>query len=415
MIARFLNPKSIAIIGASDHEQKVGGVLMKKLASYKGKIIPVNPGHASLFGIKCYPRILDYEGEIDLAVIAIPAEFVAAALEQCGKKGIKNVIIISAGFSETGQEAAEEKLKTIAAKHGLRFLGPNCFGVCNPAEHIDLTFSVATPEKGDVAFISQSGALWSYISDFSIGKFGFSGFASLGNMANSEFGDFIEYFCRDKSTKKIVLYIEKLKDGRKFISTCRKCAKFKKSIYAVKAGASQRGQEAAFSHTASLASDYKIYNGSMKQAGVVLCESLRDAFEKATSKKLDGEPKMPPADTGEKAVIITNAGGAGALISDYCEKAGIEVVEKPIDLLGTALAADYSSTFEKIKKRKDYDVLICILTPQSMSEPEKTAEALLDFKEQSKKKVIAYFLGGSAVAAATDLLRKNKILCFNND
>lgn len=411
----FFEPKSIALIGASDHKEKVGGILMEKLLNYQGRLIPVNPNHESVLGIKCYSTVKDYKEPIDLAVIAVPSKIVQNVLEQCGEKKIKSVIIISAGFSEIGNNKLEEQLLKISKRWKINILGPNCFGICNPEKNLDTTFSATTPNKGDVAFISQSGALWSYISDFSINKFGFSGFASLGNMAGLGFSEFIEYFSKDKSTKAIVLYIEKLKDGKEFMSICKNSPK---PIYAVKAGSSEKGSEAAFSHTASLASDYRIYKGAFKQSNVNLCSSITEAFEKASGKKLGRKNSATIKEAENKrAIIITNAGGAGALISDYAEKLGIKIIEKPIDLLGTALADDYKNALEKIDSRKDCDSVIIIFTPQKMSEPEKTARTIIEFKNSigKQKLIISYFLGGEKVQRAANLLRKEGVICFTHD
>jgi len=389
----FLNPKSIALFGASDHNEKVGGILARKIIKTKIKFIPVNPNHESLFGAKCYKNILDYKGEVDLAVIAIPSLFVIGALNECGRKGVKNIVIISAGFSEIGNLKGEKEIFETAKKYKMRILGPNCFGVCNPYKNLDMTFSMSMPKKGDIAFISQSGALWSYIADFNSGisnSFGFSGFVSLGNMGDLEFADFIDYFSKDKKTKSIVLYIEKLKDGRKFVNLCKKC---KKKIYAVKAGSSEEGSKAAVSHTGSLATDYAVYKGIMKQAGVILCDSLLEAFEKASGKKLITNLEPSPLKIGKRVFILTNAGGAGALMSDYLSAKGFELKYLPFDLLGTASGSDYYNALEKLKSKDFYDSIIAILTPQSMSEIKKTAEVIQGFKELARKSIIALFLG----------------------
>jgi len=411
---KFLEPTSIAVIGASSHEEKVGGILMKKLLGFKGTLIPVNPNHDFIFGKKCYKSVLDYDGQIDLAVIAIPADFVASSLEECGKKKIVNVIIISAGFSEIGNKRGEEQLLEVAKKYGIRVLGPNCFGICNPYLGIDTTFSATDVESGNVAFVSQSGALWSYISDIASGKFGFSGFVSLGNMADLDFNDFLDYFCKDNKTKSLVLYIEKLKEGKKFIEKCKRCISGGKKIYAVKAGSSKKGSEAAFSHTASLASDYDIYKGAFKQAGVELCSSLIEAFEKATCKNLR-ECKIPTKNAFEKkAYVITNAGGAGALISDSLSAFGVEVLGKPIDILGTALAEDYKKALSDLDSgKKTSGGIVIILTPQKMTEVKKTAEVIVEFAKKSGIKTVVYFLGAEKVREGTEILRKNKIQVFN--
>jgi len=410
----FFKPKSIALIGASEDESKVGGILLRKIIKSKIKVVPVNPKHGKILGLNCYKNILDYKGKIDLAVIAIPSLFVIGALNECGKKGIKNVIIISAGFSEIGNTKGEEELASITKKYGMRFIGTNCFGICQPERNLDLTFSASMPEKGEIAFLSQSGALWSYISDFSAGfgkqGFGFSGFVSLGNMADLEFSDFIEYFWKDKKTKSIVLYVEKLKDGKRFMRCCRNC---NKPIYAVKAGSSEKGSEAAFSHTASIASEYDIYKAAFKQSKVTLCESLLEAFEKASGKKLVKEEGKESIKIGRKVFIVTNAGGAGALLSDYLSKKGFSIVDKPLDLLGTASGSDYFNALEKLKCQDFYDSILVLLTPQSMSEIVKTAEAIVEFKRQSKKSVVALFLGGKSVREADKLFDEAGVSYFN--
>lgn len=256
VLKSFLNPKSVAIIGASENLEKVGGILVDKLKNFSGEKILVNPNRESIFGTKCYKSILDYKKNVDLVLIAIPKEFVFKSLKECGKKKIKNVIIISAGFSEAGDKSSEEKILKIARENKMNILGPNCFGICVPFLGLDTTFANSFAKKGDVAFISQSGALFSYVSD--IKKLGFSYFISLGNMADLSFEDFLPFLIKDKFTKKIVLYIEKLKNGKKFIQVCKKS---KKEIVVIKVGSSSKGREAAISHTGSLATDYNIYRG----------------------------------------------------------------------------------------------------------------------------------------------------------
>lgn len=410
-LSKFFAPKSIAIIGASSDESKVGGIILKKALKSKAEIIPINPKHDSIFGKKCYPSVLNYKNKIDLAVIAIPAEFVPMVLKQCGIKKIKNAIIISAGFSEAGNKKAEQNLIAISKKYSIRFIGTNCFGICNPHLKLDLTFSASTPNKGNIAFISQSGALWSYISDFSFGKeLGFSSFVSLGNMEDLGFNEFIKYFSLDKKTKSLVLYIESLKDGRNFIELCRKLSQ-KKKIFAVKGGSSQIGMKAEFSHTASLASQYEIYKGAFRQAKIELCESLLTAFEKASGTRLINKNKEI-VKIGRKLFIITNAGGAGVLLSDYLSKKGFSILENPLDIFGTASAKDYFSALNSTKS-KNYDSLIVILTPQSMTQIKETAESIVRFQKSSKKRIIALFLGGKKVKEADMIFEKAGISHFN--
>ncbi|MCX6746738.1 MAG: CoA-binding protein [Candidatus Pacearchaeota archaeon] len=398
-IGSFVNPKNIALIGASELEGKVGNVLMKKLLKFKGEIIPISIKHEKILGIKAYPSVLDYKEKIDLAIIAIPSENVKQVLEECGKKKIKNVIIISAGFSEIGNNKLEEEIIEISKKYKINLLGPNCFGVANPYLNLDTTFSNLSAKKGSTAFISQSGALWSYVADISHSKnLGFSAYISLGNMADLEFSDFIEYFNKDKRTKKIILYIEKLKQGKRFIEVCKKS---RKKIIVIKAGKTKKGKEATISHTGSLATDFEIYKGAFKQAGVELVESFPEAFN---------IPKQKIKPKGKKITIVTNAGGAGALLTDYLVEMKYDV-QPPIDLIGTALAEDYKKTFNKLKK-EDSDSIVVILTPQAMSQPEETAKEIV--KLSKFKSVIAVFLGAKSITKAKKILSMEKIKCYTS-
>jgi len=406
-LENFFNPKTIAVVGASNNSKKVGNILMQKLSNFKGKVIPINIKHKKILGKKAYSSLKEYSKKIDLVIIAIPAKNVKEILEECGQKQIRNAIIISAGFSETGNNKLEQEIIHISKKHSINLLGPNCFGITNPYLNLDTTFANTTANKGDIAFISQSGALWSYIADFSIRKFGFSGFVSLGNMADLNFYDFIDYFNTHKKTKIIILYVEKLKQGKKFIEACKNS---KKEIIVVKAGKTKKGSKAAISHTGSLATDFEIYKGAFKQAKVKLTDSLFSAFNYA---RLKIKPQ------GNKTIIITNAGGAGALMTDYCEENNIKVIKlpkkfkfsNPIDLIGTASAKDYESVLKKLKKEDFYDSVIILLTPQKMSEPEKTAKAIIEFSKT--KPVIACFLGGDSVTEAKIILERAGILCFD--
>jgi len=399
-IKDFLNPNSIAVIGASEHAGKVGNVLMKKLLKFRGEVIPINIEHDIVYGKKSYASVLDYKKNIDLAIIAIPAKGVKKVLEECWKKKIRNVIIISAGFSEIGNINAEKEIVEIGKRYGMNILGPNCFGIANPHKNLDTTFSNLSAKKGDTAFVAQSGALWSYLADVSSSKNkpGFSAYVSLGNMADLEFDDFIEYFNKDNKTKKIILYVETLKDGKRFIEACKKS---RKKIIVVKSGRTKIGSEATLSHTGSLATDFEIYKGAFRQAGIELKNSLAGAFN---IKMREIKPK------GKKIAIVTNAGGAGALITDYLIERGYNV-EKPIDLIGIALAEDYKNAFKKLEKSR-VDSVVSILTPQSMSQPEQTANEIVKFSKY--KPIIAVFLGENSIKKAKQILEKNKIQCFTN-
>lgn len=403
LLNKFFNPKTIAVIGASKHSGKVGYILMEKLSNFKGRVVPINIKHKEVGGKKAYKSILKYPKKIDLVIIAIPAKGVKQVLKNCGEKKIKNVIVISAGFVEVGNKKLEKEIIKVAEKYKINLLGPNCFGIVNPYLNLDTTFANTSAKKGHIAFISQSGALWSYLSDISFSKkgIGFSGFVSLGNMVDLDFSDFIEYFDEDKKTKKIVLYIEKLKDGKKFIDICKKS---KKEIIVIKAGKTKKGTEATISHTGSLATDFEIYKGAFKQAKIKLVDSLSLAFGLKKKIKISLDKK-------KKVVIITNAGGAGALVIDYLVGRGFDV-KPPIDLIGTALAKDYKLALERMKD-KNHNIIV-IFTPQSMSEPDETAKVIVDFKKKYNKNIIAVFLGVNSVKIAKAILKDAGIKCIGN-
>lgn len=414
----FFNPKTIAIIGASNKEGKVGYALMYNLRYFKN-VIPINLDEDAVLGRKCYSSVLRYKGKIGLAVIAIPAKSVKKVLIECGKKKIKNVIIISAGFSEVGNVKAEKELMKIAKKYRIKVLGPNCFGVVNPYLELDTSFAKAIPEKGSIAFISQSGALWSGIVEWSLDKFGFSKFVSLGNMMGADFSDLINYFNKDKLTKVIVCYIEYLKDGRNFMHAVKKS---KKPVIVIKAGVSEKGIKAAMSHTGSLAGEFEIYRAAFKQCGAILVNNLVDAFNKANylcNQKL-----------GKKVVIISNAGGPAVLAADYCSRYGLNVVElskkfvsslklpktwskqNPIDLVGDANYDRYKKVFRKLDKKKFFDSVIVILTQQKMVDVIKVVEEVIEFKKKSKKNIVCCFMGGNEINIAEDVLLREGISCF---
>ncbi|MBM3247364.1 hypothetical protein FJZ17_02385 [Candidatus Pacearchaeota archaeon] len=396
----FFNPRTLAIVGASSHLEKVGGILMQKAMNSKCKIIPINPGHSELFGIKCFKSILEVKEKIDLAVIAVPRDFVFSSFEECGKKGVKNVIIISAGFSEVGDKVSEFRLNQIAKKYKINFLGPNCFGIFNPKINLDLTFAKTAPQRGHTVFISQSGALWSYLADLDLG---FSGFVGLGNMADLEFNDFIEHFSQDKDTKKIILYVEKLKDGKRFIEVCKKAIASGKKIYAVKAGASEQGAKAAFSHTASLASDYEIYKGAFKQAGVIFSQSIEEALN---LKKINITKN---SNFGKKVIVLTNAGGAGALASDYLALKNYDIILNR-DLLGTANSFDYKKA---LSESYNVDWILIIVTPQKMTDLDNIARVVVEANKVGKK-VIPIFLGKESMLEANKIFKNNNLIYFND-
>lgn len=414
-IKNFFEPESIAVIGASNNEKKVGYALMYNLRNFENTI-PINIHEEEILGKKCYKTVLDYKDEIDLAVIAIPAEFIKKVLIECGKKKIKNVIIISAGFSEIGNVKEEQELVKIAKKYKIRILGPNCFGTVNPYLELDTTFARKTPEKGNIAFVSQSGALWSGIAESDIK---FSKFSSLGNMSDVSFPDLIKYFNKDPETKVIVCYIELLKNGREFMQVVKAS---KKPIIVIKAGSSEKGIKAALSHTGSLAGEYEIYKVAFRQCGAILVDTITEAFDKARhliNQKL-----------GKKVVIVSNAGGPAVLATDYCNKYNLEVVDlpkefikklnlpetwsknNPMDIIGDADSSRYKEVFDKLDKENFFDSVIVILTQQRMVDTINVAKEVINFRENTNKNIICCFMGSNEAETAKELLENKGILCF---
>ncbi len=419
----FFNPETIAVIGASNTEGKVGYVVFKNLKKEGFKTIPINIDSKKVQGVKAYKNIKDYSDSIDLVIVCIPAKFVPNIIDECGEKNIKNVVIISAGFSEVGNEELSNKVLKKTEKHDINIIGPNCLGIINTQNRMNASFFKGIPEYSPTAFVSQSGALGVAVLDEAIKKKrGFSKFISMGNMINTNFGHVINYLGKDDNTKIICLYIEGVKDGDRFLKSLKNC---KKPIIVLKAGKSKAGVRAASSHTGSLAGSEKVYNGIFKQGGAIEVNNLKEMFKLAEVYEKYGRLK------GNKVCILSNAGGPGVLASDACENFGMKIpllpekVKKklnkflpnnwshnnPIDVVGDAPAERYEKSMEILEKKDFYDILLCILTPQDMTEPKKTAKALVNFKEKNKK-VITCFMGGDSVIEGRKILEKNNIINF---
>ncbi len=413
-LTNFFYPKSIAIVGSSENIKKVGGILFEKAIRSGLKIVPINISRSKILGKKCYPSILDFPGKVDLVVIAIPAQGVIDVLKQCGKKNITKVIIISAGFSEQKNIPLVSKLKQVAKKNNIKFIGTNCFGIFNSFNNLDLTFSKVTPLGGNIAFISQSGALWSFLAYISR-KFniGFSYFVSLGNLEGLSFENFIEYFSKDKKVKSICLYIERLSNGFSFLRSCKNAIARGKKIYVIKGGSSNIGKEAAVSHTASLASDYLIYEAVFRQAGIFSYIDFLEMFARFKGKEFF--PKRLNTFFPRKAAILTNAGGAGVLFSDYLSKKGFDIKEKPLDILGTASVEDYLKGIDYFSK-KDIKTLFVLVTPQSMTPLREIANLIVkknsEFTALSKQ-IVPIFLGAESMESINLFFKKNKVNSFN--
>ncbi|MFA7141785.1 MAG: CoA-binding protein [Candidatus Paceibacterota bacterium] len=398
MLKYIFNPKTVALIGASNKPKTVGNGIALNLLKGKQKIFFVNPNRRKILKQESYPSILDIKETIDLAVIAVPAKIVPSILKECQEKKVKGVIIISSGFSEVGNIKEEEKLKI-----DLPLVGPNCLGIINTKNNLNASFSPFMPKKGNIGVLSQSGAILDTIIDIAKDEsYGFSKIVSFGNEAGLDLSDYIHYLEKDKETDVIAIYIEGIKNGRKFFNAISKSSK---PIIILKSGKSNLGREAALTHTGSLAGDSKIYSSVFKQGKAIEVDSIEELLD--VSKTLSWHKRQKGS-----VHIVTNGGGFGVLAVDAFEKEKIKVFS-PIDLLGDALASKYETAIEELLKKKDVACVYVIQGLQIMTEPEKTAKIIVKLKKKYNKPIIVSFLGGASFDKAIRIIEKNKIPNFN--
>lgn len=427
---KIFKPKSVAIVGASDQEGSVGYALLQNLTQhgYQGEVFLVNIRKKEILGRKAYAKLEDVPAEVDLAIIATPAKTVPDLVEDCGRCGIKGVIIVSAGFKEIGQEGRllEEKIKKIREKYSLRIIGPNCLGVIRPDIGLNATFLEKYPKSGKIAFISQSGALGSAILDWAVHEnVGFNNFVSIGSMIDVDFGDLIDYFGTNPKTKSILMYIEGITDARKFMSAARHFAKTK-PIIVVKSGKFLESAKAAASHTGSMSGEDHVYDAAFKRAGIVRVDEIEDLFNAA---EVLGTQPLPK---GKRLAIITNAGGPGVMATDSLISHNGELAKlsskclakldevlpsfwskaNPIDLLGDAKADRYKAAVEVCLEDDGVDGLLIIYTDQAVAESDQIAETIvktLKEKNVEEKTVLTSFIGYEAVEEANKIFNANNI------
>ncbi|MGB7290985.1 MAG: acetate--CoA ligase family protein [Thermodesulfobacteriota bacterium] len=423
-------PRSIAVIGASPNPDKVGYSVMRNLLPFDGEVYPVNPNESEILGRKVYPSISSISGEVDLAVVAVPAKMVPDIISEAGAKGAKLAVIISAGFRETGQrgKSLERKVLEAAKKNNVRIIGPNCVGIMLPHEKINTTFDPISPKPGHIAFISQSGAIITTVVDWSKSEeIGFSAVISVGNQADLGFLDFLKFAEKNEETKAIVLYIEEVRNGREFLEEVQKISP-KKPVIALKSGASKRGHQAASSHTGSLAGSYEVYMAAFRQAGVLAAYSLKEAFLIAELTASEGYPD------GNRAVVISNAGGFAVLASDYAEKYGVDLIdfsdeigkeldsllpknwsgENPIDLIGDARSDRYANVFNTMIRNQDiWDIAFVISVPTAVLNPNLLANEVVRFSRNTHKMIVGCMLGGESVKSGVKILRDSHIPNFS--
>ena len=416
------NPQRIALIGVTTNPNSVSGKVLINLVSggYRGVVYPVNPDHEAVMGIPCFPAVSTLPKVPDLAIICSPSGQVPDVVHECGELGIRGIIIISAGFKEIGEEGQvlEEKIRTEVRHYdGMRVLGPNCLGIIVPGLKLNASFAADTPRQGNIAFISQSGALCTSVLDWAMeGKIGFSYFVSIGNSIDIEFGDLIDYFGEDENTKCIILYIESISNPRKFMTAARAFAR-KKPIIVYKAGRFAESAQVAASHTGAMASEDAVYDAAFQRAGLARIYEIGDIFSVA---ELISRNKFPK---GPRLGIVTNAGGPGVMATDALIAAnGVlatlsdETMAKlnenlpafwshgnPVDVLGDARAKRIAKATQIVLEDPGVDAILVILTPQAMTSPNATAKEITALVSQTHKPILAAWLGGKSMHEADDM------------
>ncbi|MCM8804402.1 MAG: acetate--CoA ligase family protein [Candidatus Omnitrophica bacterium] len=427
MLNYFFNPESVCLIGASTNPEKLGFKILKNIidGGYKGKIFPVNPKAEQILNLKCYKNVSEIPYFIELAIVAIPSDFVCEVVEELGKKCVKGVIIISAGFKETGEEGKkkEEKLKEIIKKYNMRVIGPNCLGVIDTKNKLNASFAFEMPQSGKISFITQSGALGTAILDWSMKEnVGFSKFVSFGNKVDVSEIDLIEELENDPDTNVILLYLESITDGRKFIDLTKRVIQ-KKPIILIKSGKTESGSKSAISHTGSLSGSDIAFNAAIKKSGIIRANTVEELFDYALIFSYQ------PVLKGNRICVITNAGGPSVMTVDMIEEKGLNLakfslqtienlksflppasnINNPIDVLGDAKADRYEKVIEEVIFDDNVDGIIVILTPQITTQIRETAEIIARISKKCEKSVVACFMGGKRVEEGINILKQNKI------
>lgn len=430
-IESIINPKSIAIVGATNRPGSVGLAVFKNLlqAGYKGVLYPVNPKAMSIQGVKSYPRLVSIPDPVDMAVIIVPSERVASVVEEAAYKKIRGCIVITAGFKEVGGRGIEleKELRELASKHGIRLVGPNCLGIINTNNQVcmNASFARVMPSQGNIAFISQSGALCTSVLDVAAGKnIGFSKFVSFGNKTDVNEVDFLRYLKDDPDTDVILLYLEDITEGRAFMEVSRQITlETGKPILALKSGRSAEGAKAAASHTGSLAGSDTSYDALFEQSGIQRVEGVTELFYYAQAFS------MQPLPRGRRVAIVTNAGGPGIMATDAAIRHGLKLAElsretkdklkdqlpdtasiaNPVDVIGDATHDRYEAALRTTLMDDGVDCAIVILTPQAMTDILETAEIVPRVAKAVKKPILCSFMGLVDVSEGVRYLAQNGI------
>jgi acetyl coenzyme A synthetase (ADP forming)-like protein len=428
MLDSLFRPESVAVIGASRNPAKLGHGILKNIidSEFGGAIYPVNPTAEKILGHRVYPTVLDIPGELQQAVVVIPAPFVAQVLEECGQKGVGTAVIISAGFREVGGEGLrrEHRLVEIARKYNMRLLGPNCLGVIDTSAPLNSSFAAAMPSQGPIAFMSQSGALCTAVLDVALGEeVGFSSFVSLGNKADLNEIDFIQAWRDDPSTRVVMAYLEGISEGSRFIEVAGQATK-SLPIIAIKSGTTAAGSRAVSSHTGTLAGSEQAYEAAFERAGIIRARSVEELFDFSIA--FARQPLLRE----NSIAIITNAGGPGIMCTDACEHAGLHLaslgpgasarlrhglppaasVLNPIDVLGDAQADRYDLAIRAALSDSNVSGLIVLLTPQNVTPIEETARVIGEIADQEEEKpVLACFMGRATIAPGVKILNEYRV------
>lgn len=428
MLEDLFCPTAVAVIGVGREEGNVGHEIFDNIreAGFKGKYFAVNPKTMEIHGEKVYASIKDIPGPIELVVIVVPARLVPQTMEEAGEKGVKMAVIISAGFKETGIEGAklEREVMDIASRFGIRVLGPNCLGVSDTGCGLNATFAKEAPYQGNIAMISQSGALLTAILDWAKAEHvGFSKFVSLGNKADLSEIDILQALRVDDQTKVICTYMEGIGHGREFMNIAADVSK-EKPIITIKSGVTDAGARAVSSHTGTLAGSEQAFESAFKQSGIIRADSVEDLFDYAVGFAYQPLPK------GRNVAILTNAGGPGIMATDACEKHSVPLASfgretidalremlppaaglyNPVDVLGDAKADRYRAALELVLKDDGVSAAAVILTPQAMTEIDETARVIASLsKSYPDKPIYACFMGRADVASGIKILTENKV------
>ncbi|MGD9972169.1 MAG: acetate--CoA ligase family protein [Desulfatirhabdiaceae bacterium] len=441
----IFSPRSVAVIGASTMPGKVGHDIFENIlkGGYTGTLYPVNPSARSVLSVRAYPGILDIPDPIDLAMVILPPKLCLQAVDQAIEKGVKGMVIVSAGFREVGPEGAEIENRIVekCREAGIRVIGPNCLGVINPLASVRLnaSFSARMPKPGNVSFISQSGALCTAVLDFAADReFGFSKFISIGNKADVDELDLLRYLHADQDTEVIMIYLEELRRGREFIDEVKEITSGDRPtpILVIKSGRTGAGALAAASHTGALAGSEAVYDAIFKQSGMIRVESIDELFDFATAfayKNLSSLGKLTKKiPSGNRVAIITNAGGPGIVATDMTVSSGLQLarfqpdtlevlashlpqtanIHNPVDVIGDAAQDRYENALSAVIRDEGVDGALVILTPQSMTNSLGTAEAIARIARKTQKPILCCFMGIVDVSKGVRYLQENGIPVF---